>query len=190
MCVVLYYQPSAPPDEDGRFLFQWNDNNCNSKNNFVCKYSEGESETFMRVSWEPVSCMSLNHPIGPIAGPRWFRFIFPGRVSGRRLSRTTTGFTVMRSLTSGADVLPRKPLLTYVDKLMYRGKNLLQAKTGPWPNLNSSDLRKYENERLCTCCRSSRVSAEDLGGNGSNRCSVIALIRKRVRLLSAPRLSF
>ncbi|CAF89232.1 unnamed protein product, partial [Tetraodon nigroviridis] len=40
MCVVLYYQPSAPPDEDGRFLFQWNDNNCNSKNNFVCKYSE------------------------------------------------------------------------------------------------------------------------------------------------------
>lgn len=45
MCVVLYYQPSAPPDEDGRFLFQWNDNSCNSKNNFVCKYSEGESET-------------------------------------------------------------------------------------------------------------------------------------------------
>uniref|UniRef100_H3CQR1 Layilin b n=2 Tax=Tetraodon nigroviridis TaxID=99883 RepID=H3CQR1_TETNG len=42
MCVVLYYQPSAPPDEDGRFLFQWNDNNCNSKNNFVCKYSEGD----------------------------------------------------------------------------------------------------------------------------------------------------
>lgn len=48
MCVVLYYQPSAPPDEDGHFLFQWNDNNCNSKNNFVCKYSEGESE----MSWE------------------------------------------------------------------------------------------------------------------------------------------
>ena len=48
MCVVLYYQPSAPPDEDGHFLFQWNDNNCNSKNNFVCKYSEGESE----LSWE------------------------------------------------------------------------------------------------------------------------------------------
>ncbi|XP_029373254.1 chondrolectin isoform X2 [Echeneis naucrates] len=40
MCVVLYYQPSAPPDEEGHFLFQWNDNNCNSKNNFVCKYSE------------------------------------------------------------------------------------------------------------------------------------------------------
>ncbi|XP_068173403.1 layilin isoform X2 [Antennarius striatus] len=40
MCTVLYYQPSAPPDEKGHFLFQWNDDNCNSKNNFVCKYPE------------------------------------------------------------------------------------------------------------------------------------------------------
>ncbi|XP_034723208.1 layilin [Etheostoma cragini] len=40
MCVVLYYQPSAPPDEQGHFPFQWNDDNCNSKNNFVCKYPE------------------------------------------------------------------------------------------------------------------------------------------------------
>lgn len=43
MCAVLYYQPSAPPDEEGHFLFQWNDDNCNSKNNFVCKYPEGEA---------------------------------------------------------------------------------------------------------------------------------------------------
>ncbi|XP_020773728.1 chondrolectin [Boleophthalmus pectinirostris] len=40
MCVVLYHQPSAPPDEEGHFLFQWNDDNCNSKNNYVCKYTE------------------------------------------------------------------------------------------------------------------------------------------------------
>ncbi|XP_023120622.1 layilin isoform X2 [Amphiprion ocellaris] len=40
MCVVLYHQPSAPPDEEGHFLFQWNDDNCSSKNNFVCKYPE------------------------------------------------------------------------------------------------------------------------------------------------------
>ncbi|XP_034405173.1 chondrolectin isoform X2 [Cyclopterus lumpus] len=40
MCVVLYHQPSAPPDEEGHFLFQWNDDNCNSKNNFVCQYRE------------------------------------------------------------------------------------------------------------------------------------------------------
>ncbi|XP_071353512.1 layilin isoform X2 [Trachinotus anak] len=46
MCVVLYHQPSAPPDEEGHFLFQWNDNNCNSKNNFVCKYTEEKVPVF------------------------------------------------------------------------------------------------------------------------------------------------
>ncbi|XP_047450965.1 layilin [Mugil cephalus] len=40
MCVVLYHQPSAPPDEEGHFPFRWNDENCSSKNNFVCKYSK------------------------------------------------------------------------------------------------------------------------------------------------------
>lgn len=60
MCVALYYQPSAPPDEDGHFLFQWNDNNCNSKNNFVCKYSEGESEvTRERAGKEPHSAFLI-----------------------------------------------------------------------------------------------------------------------------------
>lgn len=46
MCVVLYHGPSAPPDEEGRFLFQWNDDNCNSKNNYVCKYTERKALAF------------------------------------------------------------------------------------------------------------------------------------------------
>lgn len=46
MCAVLYHQPSAPPDEEGHFLFQWNDDNCNSKNNFVCKYTEDKLPVF------------------------------------------------------------------------------------------------------------------------------------------------
>ncbi|KAM9359353.1 layilin [Symphorus nematophorus] len=46
MCAVLYHQPSAPPDEEGHFLFQWNDDNCNSKNNFVCKYPEEKVPVF------------------------------------------------------------------------------------------------------------------------------------------------
>lgn len=46
MCVVLYHQPSAPPDEEGHFLFQWNDDNCNSKNNYVCKYPEQKASSF------------------------------------------------------------------------------------------------------------------------------------------------
>uniref|UniRef100_H2LTF4 Layilin n=1 Tax=Oryzias latipes TaxID=8090 RepID=H2LTF4_ORYLA len=40
-CVVLYYQRSRP-FEDSRFPFQWMDDNCSSKNNFICKYQEGE----------------------------------------------------------------------------------------------------------------------------------------------------
>ncbi|XP_031646272.1 layilin isoform X2 [Oncorhynchus kisutch] len=46
MCVVLYHQPSAPPDEGGRLMFQWNDDNCNTRNNFVCKYSEEKLPVF------------------------------------------------------------------------------------------------------------------------------------------------
>ncbi|XP_051935215.1 C-type lectin domain family 18 member A isoform X2 [Hippocampus zosterae] len=46
MCVVLYYQPSAPPDEEGHFLFQWNDDNCNTKNNYICKYPKVKTEVF------------------------------------------------------------------------------------------------------------------------------------------------
>ncbi|XP_032084784.1 layilin isoform X1 [Thamnophis elegans] len=39
-CVVMYHQPSAPAGDGGRYLFQWNDDRCNMKNNFICKYSE------------------------------------------------------------------------------------------------------------------------------------------------------
>ncbi|XP_063799330.1 layilin isoform X2 [Pseudophryne corroboree] len=42
VCVVMYYQPHAPPGVGGRYLFQWNDDRCNMKNNFICKYSEVE----------------------------------------------------------------------------------------------------------------------------------------------------
>ncbi|KAG7238717.1 hypothetical protein INR49_031233, partial [Caranx melampygus] len=58
MCVVLYHQPSAPPDEEGHFLFQWNDNNCNSKNNFVCKYPEGEPVEHRHLAVVPGLCNS------------------------------------------------------------------------------------------------------------------------------------
>ncbi|NXM73429.1 LAYN protein, partial [Serilophus lunatus] len=39
MCVVMYHQPSAPPGVGGPYMFQWNDDRCNMKNNFICKYS-------------------------------------------------------------------------------------------------------------------------------------------------------
>nr|XP_009940584.1 PREDICTED: layilin [Opisthocomus hoazin] len=38
ICVVMYHQPSAPPGVGGPYMFQWNDDRCNMKNNFICKY--------------------------------------------------------------------------------------------------------------------------------------------------------
>uniref|UniRef100_A0A452TNB2 Layilin n=1 Tax=Ursus maritimus TaxID=29073 RepID=A0A452TNB2_URSMA len=40
VCVVMYHQPSAPPGVGGAYMFQWNDDRCNVKNNFICKYSD------------------------------------------------------------------------------------------------------------------------------------------------------
>ncbi|NWZ71526.1 LAYN protein, partial [Acrocephalus arundinaceus] len=39
VCVVLLHQPSAPPGLGGPYMFQWNDDRCTMKNNFICKYS-------------------------------------------------------------------------------------------------------------------------------------------------------
>ncbi|XP_041863656.1 layilin [Melanotaenia boesemani] len=39
VCVVMYHQPSAPPGLGGLYKFQWNDDNCETKNNFICKYT-------------------------------------------------------------------------------------------------------------------------------------------------------
>ncbi|NWR42979.1 LAYN protein, partial [Regulus satrapa] len=42
VCVVLYHQPSAPPGLGGPYMFQWNDDRCTMKNNFICKYTLGK----------------------------------------------------------------------------------------------------------------------------------------------------
>uniref|UniRef100_A0A8C2XVY8 Layilin n=1 Tax=Capra hircus TaxID=9925 RepID=A0A8C2XVY8_CAPHI len=40
VCVVMYHQPSAPAGIGGPYMFQWNDDRCTMKNNFICKYSD------------------------------------------------------------------------------------------------------------------------------------------------------
>ncbi|XP_033002751.1 chondrolectin isoform X2 [Lacerta agilis] len=37
-CVVMYHQPTANPGLGGPYLYQWNDDRCNMKHNFICKY--------------------------------------------------------------------------------------------------------------------------------------------------------
>ncbi|KAA0701959.1 Layilin Precursor [Triplophysa tibetana] len=39
-CVALFYRPSTSAGQKKGTLFKWTDCNCNSKNNFICKYSE------------------------------------------------------------------------------------------------------------------------------------------------------
>uniref|UniRef100_A0A3B4H9A5 Chondrolectin n=2 Tax=Haplochromini TaxID=319058 RepID=A0A3B4H9A5_9CICH len=40
-CVVMYHQPTAPSGLGGAYLYQWNDDRCNMKHNFICKYNPG-----------------------------------------------------------------------------------------------------------------------------------------------------
>ncbi|XP_041824404.1 chondrolectin isoform X1 [Melanotaenia boesemani] len=37
-CVVMYHQPTALHGLGGPYLYQWNDDRCNMKHNFICKY--------------------------------------------------------------------------------------------------------------------------------------------------------
>lgn len=37
-CVVMYHQPTAQHGQGGAYLYQWNDDRCNMKHNFICKY--------------------------------------------------------------------------------------------------------------------------------------------------------
>ncbi|XP_066539837.1 chondrolectin isoform X2 [Hoplias malabaricus] len=37
-CVVMYHQPTAHHGLGGPYLYQWNDDRCNMKHNFICKF--------------------------------------------------------------------------------------------------------------------------------------------------------
>lgn len=47
----MYHQPSAPPGLGGLYMFQWNDDNCETKNNFICKYTSGTADTLFQYSF-------------------------------------------------------------------------------------------------------------------------------------------
>uniref|UniRef100_A0A3B3ZMY5 C-type lectin domain-containing protein n=1 Tax=Periophthalmus magnuspinnatus TaxID=409849 RepID=A0A3B3ZMY5_9GOBI len=74
VCVVMYHQPSAPPGLGGLYMFQWNDDNCETKNNFICKYTSGktnESEfCFQRLNdynvWDSLNLVYIIIPTIPL----------------------------------------------------------------------------------------------------------------------------
>ncbi|XP_056155752.1 chondrolectin [Lampris incognitus] len=51
-CVVMYHQPTALPGLGGAYLYQWNDDRCNMKHNFICKY-EPESHLVKKQARRP-----------------------------------------------------------------------------------------------------------------------------------------
>ncbi|CAL8323780.1 unnamed protein product [Boreogadus saida] len=52
-CVVMYHQPTALPGLGGAYIYQWNDDRCNMKHNFICKY-DPESHLVKEHSDQPV----------------------------------------------------------------------------------------------------------------------------------------
>ncbi|XP_010291040.1 PREDICTED: layilin [Phaethon lepturus] len=60
ICVVMYHQPSAPPGVGGPYMFQWNDDRCNMKNNFICKYSP---ENLLS---KKLPCNVATEPLNPV----------------------------------------------------------------------------------------------------------------------------
>ncbi|NWX89071.1 LAYN protein, partial [Nothoprocta pentlandii] len=63
ICVVMYHQPSAPPGVGGPYMFQWNDDRCNMKNNFICKYALG-NEPF--AVFNPAHSYVATEPLKPV----------------------------------------------------------------------------------------------------------------------------
>ncbi|XP_030633592.1 layilin [Chanos chanos] len=68
LCVSLYHRPSVPLGQWGSNMFKWHDENCNKKNNFICKYSEeklsfpplkGNATAFTE---NPVMSVMTKHP--------------------------------------------------------------------------------------------------------------------------------
>lgn len=44
----MYHQPTALPGLGGAYLYQWNDDRCNMKHNFICRYNPGSDQVQTR----------------------------------------------------------------------------------------------------------------------------------------------
>ncbi|XP_051895915.1 layilin isoform X2 [Pristis pectinata] len=59
VCVVMYHQPSASSGMGGPYLYQWNDDRCNMKNNFICKYAPVRGSTVPSPTLTPSPNLTL-----------------------------------------------------------------------------------------------------------------------------------
>ncbi|KAG5283911.1 hypothetical protein AALO_G00020910 [Alosa alosa] len=101
VCVVMYHQPSAPPGLGGLYMFQWNDDNCETKNNFICKYTK---ET------PPVPTPSANGSV-PGAPPPSLRPKYPSVTKTDEGMRVVVSPNPDNALNIAYIILPTIPLL-------------------------------------------------------------------------------
>ncbi|XP_020373644.1 chondrolectin [Rhincodon typus] len=64
-CVVMYHQLTAQPGLGGPYLYQWNDDRCNMKHNFVCKYASENLMTNESEEHVTSDYVSENVSMGP-----------------------------------------------------------------------------------------------------------------------------
>lgn len=57
---MMYHQPSALPGLGGAYLYQWNDDRCNMKHNFICKYGPGSVSQSAAGAAEPTGFCHLS----------------------------------------------------------------------------------------------------------------------------------
>ncbi|XP_034996050.2 layilin [Zootoca vivipara] len=80
VCVVMYHQPSAPAGDGGPYMFQWNDDSCSMKNNFICKYPQEKPTAASEIntsqageSTESFTPTSPEEPIPEVATNKTFK---------------------------------------------------------------------------------------------------------------------
>lgn len=57
----MYHQPTAPSGLGGAYLYQWNDDRCNMKHNFICKYNPGAiSQSASIIDKQPWCCQPIS----------------------------------------------------------------------------------------------------------------------------------
>lgn len=57
----MYHQPTAPSGLGGAYLYQWNDDRCNMKHNFICKYDPGAiSQSASIIDKQPWCCQPIS----------------------------------------------------------------------------------------------------------------------------------
>ncbi|XP_068936690.1 layilin isoform X4 [Petaurus breviceps papuanus] len=99
VCVVMYHQPSAPVGIGGPYMSQWNDDRCNMKNNFICKYSEEKPIlAATSVIWSHLPEGDKREPVTPTPPERFLKEDSNGTVRETKGSELNLAYILIPSI--------------------------------------------------------------------------------------------